>query len=258
MSIIAVKEKFISIASIALMACMLFTLPACADNSRQNTPSTPPFVSPPPSAASPSSDESHTSSPSVQPATASVSQQQTDSNDANDMPITVSGEVVITFEYAKQSGSASNQFAVWVEDVDGNLIKTLYATGYTANGGYKNRPDSIPLWVEKSSLPNMQKNEVDAITSATPKAGKLSYTWDLSNLDGVTIPAGKYMFFVEGTLRWKNFVLYSGAINISDVPDTVQAKAEFFYESSDRYAALTADSPENNMISDVAASFMPK
>ena len=253
-----VKDKLILISPIILIACLLFALPACADSSKQNTEYTSPSVSQPPYSASPSSSEPQPSSPSAQAIPSSALQVQTDNQDESDIPVTVSGEVVITFEYAKQSGSASNQFAVWVEDMDGNLIKTLYTTGYTANGGYINRPDSIALWVEKSSLPNMQKNEVDAITGATPKAGKLSYAWDLSNLDGETIPAGKYMFFVEGTLRWKNFVLYSAAINISDVSDTVQAKAEFFYESSDRYAALTADSPENNMIENVAVSFTPK
>ena len=168
---------------------------------------------------------------------------------------TATGEVVITFDYKKQSGSASNQYAVWIEDMDDNLVKTLYATRYTAGGGYRNRPDSIALWVEKSNLDSMSSSEVDAISGATPKAGTQSYTWDLTDKDGGAVPSGDYKFFVEGTLRWKNYVLYSGVISIGNVPAEVRADAEFIYEGSDRYEALTEDSPENGMITEVFASF---
>jgi hypothetical protein len=167
-----------------------------------------------------------------------------------------SGEVVITFDYEKQSGHASNQFAVWIEDTDGILIKTLYATRFTANGGYRDRPDSIALWVEKSGLAALTKPEVDAFTGATPKSGRTTYTWDLTGLDGEQVKPGEYKFFVEGTLRWKNNVVYSGII-AWDNAGTVWAIADFTYEAADKQPALTADSPENKMISDVTASYRP-
>ena len=167
------------------------------------------------------------------------------------------GEVVIDFHYTRQSGAASNQFAVWIEDMDGVMVKTLYATRYTVNGGYSVRPDSIALWVQKSGLAAMAKPEADAITGATPGPGPLSYTWDLTDMDGAAVSSGMYAFFVEGTLRWKNFVLFSGVIRIGDAPDTVQAEAAYAYEASDRNAALTEDSPENGMITDVWARFVP-
>ena len=72
--------------------------------------------------------------------------------------------VIVSFDNEKQSGYASNQFVVWIEDLNGTLIQTLYATKYTAKGGYKNRPDSIPLWVEKSDLASMSAVAVDAIS----------------------------------------------------------------------------------------------
>jgi hypothetical protein len=168
-----------------------------------------------------------------------------------------SGEVVISFDYQKQSGSASNQYAVWIEDMDGNVVKTLYATRWAANGGYKNRPDAIALWVDKSGLATMPKSEVDAISGATPKTGIQSYSWNLMDEGGELVQAGKYSFFVEGTLRWKNYVLYSGMIDVGGPAVTVQADAEFHYEGSDRYAALNGDSAENTMIGAVTASFAP-
>ena len=166
------------------------------------------------------------------------------------------GELTINFDYEKISGWATNQFAVWIEDMDGNYINTLYATKWTANGGYKSRPDSIKTWVEKSGIDSMQKSEVDAISGATPKAGKLSYSWDLTDSNGDTVPQGEYMFFVEGTLRWQNYVIYSGVIEISgEAAVTVTADAEYFFEESGDNPALNEDSSEVAMISNVVAVF---
>jgi len=167
------------------------------------------------------------------------------------------GEFNLSLNYVKQSGSASNQFAVWIEDMSGNLIKTLYATRFTANGGYKNRPDSIPTWVEKSNLNSMSKTEVDAITGATPKTGILSYTWDLTDNNDNAVSPGEYKFFVEGSMRWKNRVLYSGVINIGDNPATIQGDAEFIYQGSNNQPALSDSSTETSMISAVTANFIP-
>lgn len=52
----------------------------------------------------------------------------------------VGGSVEVSFHYARQKGFSSNQFAVWVEDSGGRFVKTLYATGFTASGGYKKKP----------------------------------------------------------------------------------------------------------------------
>jgi len=167
------------------------------------------------------------------------------------------GPFVITFDYEKQPGSASNQFAVWIEDLEGGYVKTLYATRYTVNGGYKNRPDSIALWAEKSGLAHMQKSETDAITGATPQPGVLSYNWDLTDSNGVAVNPGEYIFYVEGTLRWKNRVVFSGVVNIGEFPQEVTALADYTYEASERQAALTDGASENKMITNVSAAYDP-
>ena len=167
----------------------------------------------------------------------------------------MSGELVISFEYVRQSGPASNQHAVWIEDTAGNVIRTLFASRWTADGGYITRPDSIALWAERAGLANMTSDEVDAVSGATPGTGHQSYIWDLTDMNGNTIPSGDYTFFVEGTLRWKNFVLYSGVITLGTDHVTVQANAEFVYEGDGRYGALNEESVENNMIGPVTAVF---
>jgi len=176
---------------------------------------------------------------------------------ATEMPALATGEVVISFEYTRQTGPASNQHAVWIEDMDGNLINSLFASRWTANGGFATRPDSIAVWAERAGLAEMSSDEVDAVAGATPSTGTQHYIWYLTDLNGNTVTQGNYMFFVEGTLRWKNYVLYSGIITVGESSSTVQGNVFFHYEGSDRYAALTSDSPENNMIGPVTVKFTP-
>jgi hypothetical protein len=165
------------------------------------------------------------------------------------------GKVTVSFDYEKQSGYASNQFAVWIEDVDGVLVKTLYATQFTATGGFSLRPDSIALWVKKSEVASLPSESVDAITGATPKSGHLEYVWDIS--DGEAVPAGDYRFVVEGSLRWQNSVLCSGMIAVGNTADVAKTDPKYTFSTTETQPALSEASPEANMIRNVAAAFVP-
>ena len=163
--------------------------------------------------------------------------------------------VSISFDFEKQQGYASNQFAVWVENLEGNLVKTLYVTEFTAKGGFEQRPDAIPVWVERAGI--AQGGEVDAVTGATPKSGIVSFVWDLTDESGARVADGTYRYFVEGTLRWKNHVLFTGEITLDGSATTAEATAEYTYAASDDADALTEASVENAMISGVTAKYIP-
>ena len=163
--------------------------------------------------------------------------------------------VAITFDFSKQSGYASNQFAVWIEDANGKLMKTLFVTQFTANGGYKKRPDAIPAWVERSGI--AKDTALDANSGATPKSGSLRYVWDLMDETGARVADGTYTFYVEGTLRWKNHVLFSGAIDLNGETVSAEATAQYTYLASEDQAALTDESSEHAMIQNVAAAYIP-
>ena len=162
--------------------------------------------------------------------------------------------VAVTFDFAKQSGYASNQFAVWVEDAGGKLVKTLFVTNFTANGGYQKRPDAIPVWVSRAAA---SEGVPDGISGATPKSGSLRYVWDLTDQSGTRVANGTYTIYVEGTLRGKNHVLYSGEIILDGNATSTEGTAEYTYAASDEQAALNADAPENAMISNVKAEYIP-
>jgi hypothetical protein len=136
--------------------------------------------------------------------------------------------VDVSFTYTRQSGSGSNQFAVWIEDAQGRYVNTLYATFFTARGGWQKREQSLPLWVKKSALSLMRENEIDALSGPTPSAGKLSYRWDGTDAKGAMVPVGEYRVCVEATLRGENRVLYSAVVRLGGEGGAAVVKSEYF------------------------------
>lgn len=125
--------------------------------------------------------------------------------------VLVKGNLKISFDFMWQE-TAGSQYAIWVEDSKGNLVRTVFATDYTKSGGYKFRNESLPLWVEKSGLANMEQSEIDAISGSTPDNGRLTYTWDGTDSKGNPVAAGTYRFYLEGTLYWSEQMLCSGSV----------------------------------------------
>lgn len=157
------------------------------------------------------------------------------------------GELEITLNYKHVDDIATNQYAVWIEDSSGKFIRTLYVTSFTAKGGWKDRPESLEIWVERSGLSSGSAQKVDAYSGATPKSGTQTYTWDCKDEFGQTTPAGEYHFFVEGTIYWENAVLFEGVIDLGSEETTVQAEASY----------TTDEAKKSDMITDVSAIFRP-
>ncbi|MCL2121786.1 MAG: DUF2271 domain-containing protein [Clostridiales bacterium] len=244
-----------------VLICLFIMLCACSEGNRQSettqagsTEGTSTDGTSSEGASSEGSAAGLATEPSVAPAADDQSSGDSDESVSADP---FSGEVVISFDYVGQSGSASNQVAVWIEDMNGAYVQTVYVTRWTADGGFKTRPDSLFLWVEKSGVVSMPSYYVDAVSGATPKTGEVTCVWNLMDINGNRVPPGEYQFFVEGTLRWKNYVLYSGVIEIGDAPTTVEADAAYVYAGSGNQPALTGDSPENAMIGPVTCSYLP-
>lgn len=106
-------------------------------------------------------------------------------------PENISRNLEIEFHTGKAFNHPS--FAVWIEDLEGNYIETLYVTGYVAKGRFgfgevepgkwKNepgdvrRPATLPYWAHKRNvkapdglyIPSAETAVPDALTSATPR-----------------------------------------------------------------------------------------
>ncbi len=166
---------------------------------------------------------------------------------ADDMGKKISPSVEISFPYVRQDGIASNQFAVWVENANGQFIKTLYVTSYTGKGGYAVRKDCVPTWVKRSKAVHTPRTELDAVSGATPASGTLTYIWDCKGKDGGNVAPGKYKIFVEGTLRWKSRVLYTASITVGKNADSARAQPQYSVKSDSH----------SNMLGTVLVTYRP-
>lgn len=149
------------------------------------------------------------------------------------------------------------QFSLWVENVNGEYIRTIFLTKFIGRNGGGNRtsnPDidlnngnrlsALPIWSFKRSVINTTfgienyyppvetqasyPDDIDAISGATPNNNIQRKTWQLSKL-----PFGKYKCWIEANQsfnfnKYHNYSFYRGqpsvvwntTINVTENPDS--------------------------------------
>ena len=133
----------------------------------------------------------------------------------------------VSFNYEKQGGPGSNQYAVWIENDKGNVVKTLFVTSFTTKGrargnapaqrGYVMRPACVPTWVKVAKASEQTDQQLDAVTGATPQAsGAQTFTWNFTDQQGKAVPQGTYKVFVEATLYNNSDIIYTGTFSTKD------------------------------------------
>ena len=163
--------------------------------------------------------------------------------------------VELSFNYQRQAGGGSNQWAVWIENAKGEVVRTLYVSSFTTKGrgnangqrrrGYTFRPTCVPTWVKNAGAEAMTDEQIDAVTGATPReSGLLTYTWDFKDATGKTVPAGEYKICLEATLFFESILYYSGTFSTKDKPGAIQLSSTLTKE----------DEQHKNMVTEVAAA----
>lgn len=143
-----------------------------------------------------------------------------------------SGQLTVELNFTRGATIASNQYAVWIENDTGELIKTLYVSNFTAGGGYAFRKDAVPTWVAKAKPADMADMEIDAISGATPQSGIQRYTWDGTDEAGAAVTDGTYHIYVEGTLYWSSAVLFSGDVEWGGSEQSITMTATYSEENT--------------------------
>ena len=162
------------------------------------------------------------------------------------------GDLEISFNYDKKPGAGSNQYAVWIENAQGQVVKTLFVTQFTSKGrsrggakaerGYTFRPTCMPTWVKHVDAENLSDEQMDAFTGATPaSSGVQTFIWDFTDQAGKPVPAGEYRFYVEATYNGPSILTYSGTVSSGQKAGDLVFNTEYVEESEDR----------KDMISDV-------
>jgi hypothetical protein len=107
------------------------------------------------------------------------------------------------------------QTAVWIEDKDGNFVKTIYVSGFS--GHAKEREVRLPKWANSSKF-----GDVDAVTGASINLGHHIYVWDLKDSLGRRVKAGKYVVKVE-VAYWPSmqYQLVSAAVTLEEKGDRI-------------------------------------
>ena len=159
--------------------------------------------------------------------------------------------VEITFDYVKKAGPGSNQYAVWIENENNEVVKTLFVTSFTTKGriregepikrGYTYRPACVPTWVTNAKAAEMTDTELDAFTGATPKeSGKQTFTWDFTDNEGKRVANGAYKVFVEATLKNECRIQFSGTVSTKAKKGEV-AMNVIETGSDEQYAGMVKD-----------------
>ncbi|GAA2870668.1 DUF2271 domain-containing protein [Nonomuraea rubra] len=158
------------------------------------------------------------------------------------MPVTGRvGLVRIDYQLNRLPRLASNQLAIWIEDARGRCVRTLFATSFTANGGFERRPMSLPLWRQASGWESATDSEVRAAGRPAQESGRQSVYWDTTDRSGKPVPPGSYTYRVEGNVVWEKRVLFTGSIEVGDTPHASLARVEFLPADTGQEPALVAD-----------------
>ncbi len=158
------------------------------------------------------------------------------------------GKVFIEFSFRKHLRIAGNQVAVWINDERGRYVATVYASRFTASGGFKRRPDALAVWVQASDWGQATKVEVDAVTRPTPRNGPVQLRWDCVDRAGRPVPPGVYTYRLESTIYWQNRALWTGRIRVGAGPDASQAQPVYEPKGAER---------EGIQVTEVSARFVP-
>jgi tetratricopeptide (TPR) repeat protein len=97
--------------------------------------------------------------------------------------------VYIDFELSYRDELAP-QTAVWIENAEGEFVKTIYVSGFSGNA--KEKQVNLPVWAKSSEFA-----DVDAVTGASINLGQHIYIWDLADYNGNRVNPGEYKVFVE-------------------------------------------------------------
>lgn len=147
-------------------------------------------------------------------------------------------EVKISYKLNRISKLGSNQLAIWIEDESGNIIKTLFVTRFTSTGGYKKRAQALRSWVRKYNLSARSQKEIDAITSATQRAGIHTIVWDCKDENGTPVKDGKYYYIIEGNIYFDNIVNARGEIIVGRQKNSTRASIIYMPENARNHGIL--------------------
>jgi hypothetical protein len=100
--------------------------------------------------------------------------------------------------------------AMWIEDADGKIVRTLFVSQELSGGAYR-VGNACPDWVKQSHWESMPQNDVAAVTAPTPNVGESELTFDVAKLG---LAPGTYGFRLQVHITETVNVLYRGPFTV--------------------------------------------
>lgn len=125
--------------------------------------------------------------------------------------------VTTTTSTAGGNFAPKNIVAIWIEDDQGNFVKTLLAYAQT-------RKTHLNTWEANTTAAGSPFNVVDAITGATRSShGTRTCTWNGTDVDGNVVPDGTYQIWMEltdknGTGNFSSFDFEKDTLDVELTP----------------------------------------
>ena len=137
------------------------------------------------------------------------------------------GTVLVSFLYMPPSQiEPTYHTAIWLEDQNGALVKTLFVSHDLSSTEYK-MGDACPDWVNQAHWEKAAPSLVDAVTGPTPNVGSGALAFDIAALN---LAAGMYQFKLQVHISEKYNVLYTGKLSIGAAAN--DATLEILYSPS--------------------------
>jgi len=136
------------------------------------------------------------------------------------------GELTVTVTTSETGGNYAprNIVAIWIEDDQGNFIKTLMAYA-------QNRRTHLNTWQATTNAAGTEYNTTDAITGATRSSHNTrSCSWDGTDYNGFDVADGLYFVWMEltdknATGNYSSFQFIKGEDDQSLSPEDVPSFA---------------------------------
>lgn len=156
----------------------------------------------------------------------------------------------LEFDLTKGKSHNHPSFAIWVEDMEGNYIETLYVTQYFAKGvfghgeaergkwknepGEVRRPAALPYWSHKRDIkandglyaPTPETSVPDALTGATPKGNFILETGSKVEINS------KFKVFLEVNQPWDSNDYWTNSKFPDDIDYKTSLQPAMVYEAT--------------------------
>jgi hypothetical protein len=126
------------------------------------------------------------------------------------------GELLVSFTYEPSAAAQAKRpyVAVWVENIDGELIDTISLWFDQGDRGSR-WLDELRQWYSASG------GTETTMSGATRVAGDYTVAWDGTDAGGDLVVQGDYVLFIEAAREHGPYSITSGGITVSDEGFTI-------------------------------------